>query len=385
MRDVPPDYERSDLRALLSSSPPAMTARPDDESELADVLADASARELPVWPLGSGLHARVPSKVARPWMLLDMRGLSSEHGVDGRSMTISVGAGCTVRELRRALDAAGLTIDHLGPLPRDATVGGLLARSWPRATTFGYPDLRAACIGLDATYAATDGHYHYLPAPRKASGPDLRHLFLGNEGRCGVIRTAWLAAVARARMDVHLIWRSAEVGAVLDGLIARLRRGVRPWSVRLEASSDGAQLELRLAGEPRLVTAWTQALERVLGEAEETLDGRAAEHLAVLDAPPEIEAWGSWPVIRSAVAKMAEHDAEAVIVAGSPHGAVLQLDSPADTSLSAAIDALEWGAYERPDEARTAPDSALARRLDRALDTDGLWLARYLNAADEDT
>jgi len=53
--------------------------------------------------------------------------------------------------------------------------------------------IRTGCVALSAASPQT-GEYNYIAAPRKASGPDIRWLYLGAEGLLGAILDATLVA-----------------------------------------------------------------------------------------------------------------------------------------------------------------------------------------------
>jgi FAD/FMN-containing dehydrogenase len=113
-------------------------------------------------------------------------------------------------------------------------------------------ELAPHVVGLTACTA--DGRdYRYVEAPRKAAGPDLRHLFIGCEGALGAILTVTLAL--RPRPDARL-WRiSGEAPRSLLHELADLDiRVAWAWN-----DPDESALELAVYGPPDLLEAWRTA------------------------------------------------------------------------------------------------------------------------------
>ncbi|MEZ4459255.1 MAG: hypothetical protein R3E66_05930 [bacterium] len=132
-------------------------------------------------------------------------------------------------DLQEELRDRGLTMERYGLVPASSTVGGLLSRHHGTGRQMWDGDLRGGCIAISSTTPGT-GDYGYLAAPRKASGPDMRYLFIGGEGLFGVILDASLVAwrPSEARL---FSWETSPAEALL--LHRRLiDMGVAPaWSV----------------------------------------------------------------------------------------------------------------------------------------------------------
>lgn len=357
------------LAAVLEAQPPVAVARPDDAHALAAQVDEAAATGRALWPIGSALDVRLPAQLAEDWVLLDTRGLAEVHDLDRRSAVAHVGAGCTVERLESALRAAGLTLGEAGEgLAPAATLGGLVSRHWPWPPTFGRPTVRSACIGLTAYFGAGGARYHYLPAPRKASGPDLRHFFLGAEGRCGVISELWLAAQRLPEADVSLVLRADAWPQALSAVRALLAAGMRPWRCTLRGVEHGVELDLRLAGAEPLVSLWHQQARELLTEVE---GPTAAESAA---EPAALEVAGDWDSIARAV----ELAPGARVSAATLPGAHLALDAGAASGAQALLELPWYAVLDRRAPSlvfATAPGASLAGVLGASLGAGRLWLA----------
>jgi hypothetical protein len=194
---------------------------------------------------------------------LSLRHFNRIHDIDAKSGLVLVEAGVTLGVLAAALAPHALTLEHFGPLPAGATVGGLLARRWPASPSWYRPDIQGACTGL---YAMDFGgrRFEYIPAPRKSSGPDLRGFWVGAAGAHGVITAAHLAVGRVPEVKRALTVGAADAQVLLLALFEAVRAGLRPWSATLWATEAGGSLSLVLAGVGSLVEAAEQQLQNVL-------------------------------------------------------------------------------------------------------------------------
>ena len=135
--------------------------------------------------LGHGGALRAGAIGERRFDALHLSGCDAVLEVDQHSGLARVEAGLTWGGLQEALGRLGLGVQRAPLMAWGATIGGFLGAYQPPAMTFGEGALPARCAGLMGLTAS--GLYTVRTAPRKASGPDLRHLFIGAEGAHGVI------------------------------------------------------------------------------------------------------------------------------------------------------------------------------------------------------
>lgn len=184
-------YARRDLPT------PRQEIWPEDTGELLDVLQDP-AFDIPLLPLGDAQHVRPAAIGERMFDVVRTQNCRRVLSVDRESKLVRVECGMRWVELQDELRERGLTMERYGLHPATSTIGGLLARAHGSGREQWDGDLRTGCVAVAGATPAT-GHYGYLPAPRKASGPDMRYLFIGGEGLVGVLLDATLVA-----------WRASE-------------------------------------------------------------------------------------------------------------------------------------------------------------------------------
>ena len=167
---------------------------PETTRELCGLIR-AQAFERPALILGNGDHVRGVPRGAFD-VICTPRCDALLH-LDKKSGLARVEAGMRWGTLRDELATHGLSLSRYALYPEEATIAGLLARHRGVPASFHDGDIRQGCVSLSAISPSTPSRYDYLAAPRKASGPDLRHLYLGGEGRLGAILDATLVVWPR--------------------------------------------------------------------------------------------------------------------------------------------------------------------------------------------
>lgn len=105
------------------SCTPARRAAPSSEDEVAQVVADASARGLPVRVAGAG-HSFTPV-VETEGLLLDVRGLGGIRSIDRGSRRVVVGPATTIGDFAVPLWAEGLSLVNQGDIVAQQIAGAI--------------------------------------------------------------------------------------------------------------------------------------------------------------------------------------------------------------------------------------------------------------------
>ena len=169
---------------------PQLILEPANELQLASVLRLANDARLAVIPRGGGTKLAWGHPPACADVILSTARLNKilEHA--WADLTVSVEAGCTIRELQSALARHNqrLAIDTLWP--KSATVGGILSTNDSGALRLRFGALRDLIIGVtialpDGTLASSGGK-----VVKNVAGYDLPKLVTGAFGTLGVITRA---------------------------------------------------------------------------------------------------------------------------------------------------------------------------------------------------
>ncbi|MBA2662677.1 MAG: FAD-binding protein [Bradymonadaceae bacterium] len=209
---------------------PVIEHWPADARELrALITAPLAKGELPRVIVGDGQHLRPGLIGERKFDVIRTEKCQRIVSLDRLSGIVRVESGVRWRDLQEVVAERGFSLHRYNLYPSTATIGGLLARRQALPKHLFYGDLRDGCMALSAVSPATD-RYRYIPAPRKASGPDLRHLYIGGEGLLGAILDATL--VVLKPMPGRLYSFAVEDVAHATKLARQIfAQGVRPsWS-----------------------------------------------------------------------------------------------------------------------------------------------------------
>jgi alkyldihydroxyacetonephosphate synthase len=161
---------------------PAAIATPKNALQVAGILTWASENSVNVIPktggtaTEGGLESAVPDSV-----IIDGSAMSSIVKVDPYNMQATVQCGVPLQALEDRVREHGLTTGHSPQSKPVAHLGGLVAtRSIGQFSTL-YGGIEDMVVGLEAVFP--NGEICRIKnVPRRAAGPDIRHIVIGNEG-----------------------------------------------------------------------------------------------------------------------------------------------------------------------------------------------------------
>ncbi|MCF8036935.1 MAG: FAD-binding oxidoreductase [Desulfobacteraceae bacterium] len=174
----------------LSRFPDAV-AKPESESRLEEVLAFADKHQMTVVPYGGGTsvvgHLDVPESDA-PVLSLSLHRLNQFLEFEPENRLATFGAGVSGPDLEAALRSKGYTLGHYPQSFEYSTLGGWVVTrsSGQQSRYFG----RIEELFAGGSAITPRGNLQFPPFPASAAGPDLRQIFLGSEGRLGILSRA---------------------------------------------------------------------------------------------------------------------------------------------------------------------------------------------------
>lgn len=196
-------------------------ARPEVPEEIAEILKTARLTGRKVYCQGVN-HRKDPRGV-----VLDLSKLDAILDMDPVSNTVTVQAGMTIRQLENFLREKGFTIGFAPLLRRHLQVGEFLAEAVPSEGSPLYGTVRENCIGISGVLA--DGTLVSIrPSPRRASGPDMMHCFIGARGRFGVITAACLRVFPLPVVRESVAFGLDDPTIAVSTIRTALLRGARP-------------------------------------------------------------------------------------------------------------------------------------------------------------
>ena len=206
---------------------PDVVVRPGDEQQVATTLRATLEADAIVIPFGGGSSIsgslEAPPAEERTVISVDLGRLDRVLAVDDASRIARVQAGVFGPRLEEQLNARGWTLGHFPDSFTHSTLGGWIATrsSGMQSDQFGdIADLvRAVRVVTPAGILVT------RPVPSASTGPSVREMVLGSEGRLGIVTEA----------TVH-VRRTAERRTILGYLLPT-------WPAALAAMRDIAASE----------------------------------------------------------------------------------------------------------------------------------------------
>jgi len=228
------------LRGQLTSGP-LCVASPTTVEQIPILLAYATQHRLAVVPFGAGSGVCGAVLPAEHDIVIDMRRMSRFLELNETALTVRVQAGMMGNAFEAALNAAGYSAGHFPQSIDVSTVGGWVSTRAAGQYSTRYGNIEDMLLALEVVLP--DGRVvRTRVGPRSATGPDLRHLFLGAEGTMGVITEVTLRIFPLPESHVGQAFSFASMHEGLQAIRLFTRAGWRPPVVRLYDSVETARL-----------------------------------------------------------------------------------------------------------------------------------------------
>ena len=169
-------------RHVLDVPPPVAIVYPKSSDEVSTLLSFCNDNGINVIPrAGKTATEGGLENWKELTLVIDAHYLDAIISIDEYNMQATVQAGVALQDLEDALRKVGLTTGHSPQSKPVAKLGGLVAtRSIGQFSTL-YGGIEDMVVGLECVFP--DGHISRIKnVPRRAGGPDIRHIVIGNEG-----------------------------------------------------------------------------------------------------------------------------------------------------------------------------------------------------------
>jgi len=171
---------------------PDVVVRPGSEAEVAEVLRVAIAADAIVIAFGGGSSIsgslEAPAGETRPVISLDLARLDKLLEIDGPSRLARAQAGVFGPHIEEQLGRQGYTLGHLPDSFTHSTLGGWIATRSSGMQSDRYGDIADLVKGL--RMVTPSGTLVARAVPATSTGPSVRQMVLGSEGRLGIITEA---------------------------------------------------------------------------------------------------------------------------------------------------------------------------------------------------
>ncbi len=215
-------------------------AYPRAAREVVAVLLAAADLGIAVIPFGGGtsvVGGVSPVRGAHHATLaVDLRHLNRVVEVDEESGLVRVESGIRGPKLEAALGRNGLTLGHYPQSFHFSSLGGWIATRSAGHASGNYGRMENLVQAL--TVVTPAGEIKTTEAPARSTGPELKHLLMGSEGRVGIIVEAVVRAHPKPEVTAGRGFLLPSFPQALDRCRAMIQAGIRPATVRVSNAEE---------------------------------------------------------------------------------------------------------------------------------------------------
>jgi alkyldihydroxyacetonephosphate synthase len=261
-----------DVHGVFTQPVPAAVVMARSTQHVVDVLKYANQHRLNVVPrtgrtaTEGGLQTIVENSI-----VLDGSGMNRILKIDPYNMQATAQCGVCLQTLEDEVRKQGVTTGHSPQSKPIAQMGGLVAtRSIGQFSTL-YGGIEDMVVGLEAVFP--DGTVTRIKnVPRRAVGPDIRHVVIGNEGAlCYITEVTVKLFPYLPQNNTFVGWTLKNMRTGFEALREVMVAGYKPSVARLYDPPDGAFHFSKFAGKDDCVLLFMA--EGPAGVVEATIDG----------------------------------------------------------------------------------------------------------------
>jgi alkyldihydroxyacetonephosphate synthase len=221
---------------------PAAIVYPSCTADVAAILHFAEENLVNVVPrTGRTATEGGMETVVEDSLVVDGSRMNTILSIDSVDMMATVQCGVGLQELEDILRAQGLTTGHSPQSKPLAQLGGLVAtRSIGQFSTL-YGGIEDMVVGLEAVFPG--GQVTRIKnVPRRAAGPDIRHIVIGSEGAlCFITEVTVKLFRYRPQNNRYFGFLVADFADGVDALRELITAGYRPSVCRVYSPEDARQ------------------------------------------------------------------------------------------------------------------------------------------------
>lgn len=212
---------------------------PGSTDEVSAIVRVCNERRVPIVPQGgnTGLVGAATPDATGDAIVVSLRRMSRVRDVDAINSTITVEAGCILRNVQQAAHDAGRLFPLSLAAEGSATIGGNLSTNAGGTQVLRYGNARDLALGLEVVVPSGEIWNGLRGLRKDNTGYDLRDLFIGAEGTLGVITAACLKTFPLPRAQVTALFALDSVREALE-LLALAQSTAGPTLTAFELLSD---------------------------------------------------------------------------------------------------------------------------------------------------
>jgi len=271
---------------------PAAIVRPRSTEQVARVLELAQEQVLNVVPRtgGTGTEGGLET-VVEDTIVLDGSAMDAILDINPVDMMATVQCGVPLQVLEDALRAQGLTTGHSPQSKPIAQMGGLVAtRSIGQLSTL-YGGIEDMVVGLEAVFPG-GVVTRVKNVPRRAAGPDIRHVVIGNEGAlCFITEVTVKVFRHHPENNRYFGFLLDDFAEAVDALRELVTDGYRPSVCRAYSVEDAGQHFAHFADRKNVVVLVAEGAEPLVDATARGIEAVFATRPHTRVASRLIEEW----------------------------------------------------------------------------------------------
>ncbi|WP_022868692.1 FAD-binding oxidoreductase [Schaalia vaccimaxillae] len=262
-----------DIKGVYTQPLPAAVVKVADADEVSKVLSFANQHGINVVPRtgGSATEGGLETAV-KDSIVVDGSLMSKILSIDPTDMQVTAQCGVVLETLENILREQGFTTGHSPQSKPLAMMGGLVAtRSIGQFSTL-YGGIEDMVVGLEAVLP--DGTVTRIKnVPRRAAGPDIRHILIGNEGSLAFITEVTVKIFKyRPENNIFLGYVIDDMKTGLEILREVMVEGLRPSVARLYDPEDGHYYFSHFANNRCVLVFMTEGEKQISKYTAEAID-----------------------------------------------------------------------------------------------------------------
>ncbi|MGO1509006.1 MAG: FAD-binding oxidoreductase [Actinomycetaceae bacterium] len=221
---------------------PDVVVYPGDEDEVRAVVDLADAADAVIIPFGGGSNisgSLTPQPTeTRTIVSLDMGRMNKVLEIDEEAGLARVQAGVLGPDLEEQLGARGWTSGHQPDSFRHSTLGGWIATRSSGMQSDRYGDIADITRGLRSVLPGKV--VDLRPLPSTSTGPSVREMIIGSEGRLGVVTEAWIHVHPLPEKRLVVAYLYQNFGSALEAMRGISASDVHPSVTRVSDAAETA-------------------------------------------------------------------------------------------------------------------------------------------------
>lgn len=207
---------------------PEVVAKPENVTQVSEIMRLASARGVPVTPRGAGTGLSGGALPVRGGILLSLERMNRLLEIDGENLMVTTQPAVITKALQDEVEERGLFYPPDPASLESCSLGGNVAENAGGPRAFKYGVTRHYLCGLEVVWP--DGSVSKLGGKtiKNVTGYDLMHLICGSEGTLAIITEITLRLLPKPRYQADLLIPFPSIEAAVTASTAMLQERVVP-------------------------------------------------------------------------------------------------------------------------------------------------------------